>query len=70
MEIQNIKLERKHLGLFVTYIPNHAKGNPAHTDAERGIISTINNLGVWVRFKSPNGQKCNPDNLVWGYKYG
>lgn len=65
MKIQEIELTDEHIGSPVTYIPDHAE-SPSHPDAERGVISSFNESGVWVRFKSATGEKCSPDKLVWG----
>lgn len=54
------------IGSPVTYIPTHAKGDASHKDCEHGTISSYNDTYVFVRFHSPNGQACNPKDLVWG----
>lgn len=53
----------------VKYIPRHAKGDKNHIDCEEGIVSSINDAFVFVRY-SRNGilqqtaQATNPDNLI------
>jgi len=49
----------------ISYCPDHCKGNLAHSDVEHGKVSTVDERGVFVRFKGPNGEKCNPENLHW-----
>lgn len=34
----------------VTYIPSHAKGNRHHIDCENGVVSSINNKWVFVKY--------------------
>lgn len=51
----------------VTYVPMHARGNPCHRDCEKGIVSSIRDGGVWVRYEkqhpSQPGQKTPIENL-------
>ena len=54
------------IGTPVTYLPPHTRGNMNHEDVQRGNISSFNDTYVYVRFNSPNGQACNPDQLRWG----
>ena len=64
-EIQGIKLTDEHLGLKVTYIPNHANGDINHEDSEVGKIMHWNDRGVMVDYFR---NKCRTyfNDLVWG----
>lgn len=58
---------RNNIGGNVTYVPTHAKGDCSHPDCERGHISSVNDVYVFVRFPGqPNGQACRPEDLVDG----
>jgi hypothetical protein len=53
----------------VRYIPNHAHGKINHPDCEDGIVSSINEVNVFVRYYDYSGlkttaQATDPDNLV------
>lgn len=39
----------------VLYVPNHADGDPAHPDCERGIVSSIGVIYVFVRYFRKDG---------------
>lgn len=54
-----------HVGQHVRYIPNHAHGDPAHEDCENGVVTSLRpDTGiVFVRFKGPTGEACDPRNL-------
>ena len=66
VSIENRKVVIDDIGSPVTYIPNHAKGDASHPDAERGHISSLRDGKIWVRFKAANGELVKPQNLVWG----
>lgn len=66
MLIENKEVKNDDIGSTVTYIPDHANGNMSHPDCEKGIISSYNKDYIFVRFRSPNGQACRPENLIWG----
>jgi hypothetical protein len=62
-----MKLNECEPGMYVTYVPHHAKGNAGHPDCERGTISSKNDTYVFVRFgRSTTGQACDPSQLVRG----
>ena len=63
--IEGREAKESDIGSPVTYIPNHA-GNLSHPDCERGHISSMRDGGIWVRFRSATGAKCDPSNLRWG----
>lgn len=65
MEIEGIKLEEKHKGNVVTYIPPHADG-PQHKDSERGIISSWNDKYVSVNYGGITNKATYPRMLIWG----
>lgn len=64
VKIENIEVVEQDIGRNITYVPNHAKDDP--TQWERGTLSSFNETGIWIKIKSPNGEKCNPENLRWG----
>lgn len=39
----------------VLYVPNHAEGDPAHPDCERGVVSSTNEFYVFVRYFRKDG---------------
>ena len=52
------------VGQHVRYVPYHAHGDTSHPDCENGVVSSISDKYVFVRFKGPNGEACNQDQLV------
>lgn len=42
-------------GQLVTYIPNHANGDSSHKDCENGVVSSINDKFVFVKY---NNKMC------------
>lgn len=59
----------------VVYVPNHAMGNKYHGDCERGVVSSINEFNVFVKYDNSmcimttgdepyTAQSTHPDNLV------
>lgn len=52
------------VGQHVRYVPYHAHGDASHPDCENGVVSSISENFVFVRFKGPNGEACYPDQLV------
>lgn len=50
----------------VVYIPTHVYDDFNHEDCERGVVSSINDKYVFVKFVDhmPNAQACNPENLM------
>ena len=49
----------------VTYIPLHAHGNRQHKDSERGVITSMNDTFIFVRFGNEIQSKaCYPESLV------
>jgi hypothetical protein len=63
--IQGEPLSQADIGRKVTYVPNHAKDNPALW--EHGELSSFREDGaIFVRFKGPTGERCDPENLRWG----
>lgn len=47
------------VGQHVRYVPYHA-----HPDCENGVVSSISDKYVFVRFRGETGQACKPDQLV------
>jgi hypothetical protein len=64
--IEDIEVTDEDIGSPVTYIPPHANGDASHQDSQRGTVSSFNDTYVFVKFHSPNGQACKPEQLVWG----
>lgn len=64
-QIANGKVSNKNVGDNITYCPPHAKGNLSHSDVEQGRVSTVDERGIFVRFKSNSGAKCRPELLHW-----
>jgi len=64
----NLKIEDKIVGVNdvgrkVMYTPPHLPdGSP---ESEEGEIISFNSRYVFVRFRGPNGEACNPSNLKW-----
>jgi len=64
-----MKAEEFTEGESVLYVPNHAAGDRAHKDCERGVVSSQNGVNVFVRYYR-NGmlqhtaQATRPDDLV------
>jgi len=52
------------VGQHVRYVPTHAHGDTSHPDCENGVVSSISDKFVFVRFKGPNGEACAPGQLV------
>lgn len=59
------------IGDKVRYVPHHAGGDIAHPDCENGIVSSANDVNIFVRYYDKRGgglkihaQATSPDNLV------
>lgn len=53
----------------VKYIPNHADGDPNHKDCENGVVSSINEHFVFVKYIRNNmlnttAAATKPENLI------
>ena len=55
MKIQDIEISDIDIGKEVMYTPTN----------QVGVISSIGNYYVFVKFKAPNGEACNPKDLIW-----
>lgn len=63
--IQGKPLSEIDIGCHITYVPNHAKDDPKQW--ERGTLSSFREDGaIFVKFKGPNGERCDSENLRWG----
>ena len=56
-------------GENVRYIPNHADNNPNHKDCENGIVSSINDRFVFVKYirhgiVNTTAAATKPENLI------
>ena len=53
------------VGQAVIYVPYHAHDDLNHEDCEHGVVSSMNDTFIFVRFgASITGQACKPDQLV------
>ena len=64
-----MKREEIKIGMDVLYIPRHAKGNKKHKDCEHGLVSSINEVTVFVRYYSNGelqgtGKSTDPETLI------
>lgn len=54
-------------GRSVRYVPYHAEGNVRHADCENGVVSSVRNTTVFVRFSlGATAQGCRDDQLIGG----
>lgn len=57
------------IGKRVLYIPLHAAGDKDHPDVEKGIITSYNEVYVFVRFdtqpEDAPGRACDPEDVVF-----
>ena len=53
-------------GMRVRYIPGHAHGDRGHPDCEDGVVSSVNERFVFVRFHimQEHGAACHAEDLV------
>lgn len=50
----------------VIYVPSHANGDRKHPDCERGVVTSRNDLFVFVRYAGRNNsQATRPEDLVF-----
>ena len=64
-EAKSMDIKDAEMGMEVYYVPNHARGDVAHRDVERGVISSVNGDYIFVKFKTgTSGLACRPDNVV------
>jgi hypothetical protein len=53
-------LKPSDIGCNVTYVPKYGQ-------REHGKLSSYRDDGaIFVRFKGPGGERCNPEDLEWG----
>lgn len=62
--IEGIKLDERHVGAEVVYVPRHAHGDRNHKDCEHGVISSWNDGGVFVKYPNLTA-RTDYDTLVW-----
>lgn len=49
----------------VLYVPNHAHGDTAHPDCERGVVTSTNDVNVFVRYGNElHAKATSPEDLV------
>lgn len=65
IKIEGRQVTDSDIGAPVTYIPSHAKGDINHEDAEHGIISSFNEVSIWVKYDGHNGQNTPARYLIW-----
>lgn len=53
-------------GMRVRYVPGHAHGDITHKDCEDGVVSSVNDRYVFVKFSQwqAGGSACDPYDLV------
>lgn len=52
-------------GERVLYVPNHASGDTKHPDCERGVVTSTNEVNVFVRYAGrTQSQATRPDDLL------
>jgi hypothetical protein len=39
-------------GDHVTYVPSHAQGNLTHADCQQGVVSSVNDEWVFVKYNN------------------
>ncbi len=60
------ELKKSDIGRNVIYKPQHAKEDPKQW--EYGHLSSFRADGaIFVRFKGPNGERCNPEDIYWEF---
>ena len=53
-----------HPGDRVLYVPNHAQGDTTHPDCERGVVTSTNEVNVFVRYGAGiHAQATSPEDL-------
>ena len=56
------------IGRNVVYRPHHALDGPV-SEWEYGKLSSFRKDGsIFVRFKGPQGERCDPENLFWEFQ--
>lgn len=59
-----MNLENFKAGMFVRFIPQHANGDNTHPDCEMGVVTSRNDIFVFVRFGlNTHSQACKADQL-------
>jgi len=48
-------------GQRVMYIPEHARSDPQHSDCECGVISSVGNMFVYVKYDNGEQKMVNGD---------
>lgn len=62
-----LRLDEAKPGMNVRYVPYHADGEIGHSDCETGVVSSVSESYIFVRFGlagTGTAQACNPDQLV------
>lgn len=65
-DAMTLKLTDFKPGDRVRYVPYHAHNDQSHKDCEDGLVTSVNDHYVFVRFSlfTEHGQPCKPDQLV------
>lgn len=53
------------IGRKVVYTDTYIIRGETQKREEEGIISSFNDNTIWVKFKSPTGEKVDPNKLTW-----
>ena len=61
---QDITLERWQPGMYALYVPRKARGDLRHPCVEKGLVTSVNETYVFVRFGGDAHSKaCDPRDL-------
>ena len=66
MKIQGKTLEESDVGRRVRYVPTHANGDLSHKDVEDGLITSWNEVNVFVDYGHCSHPATSPEDLIWG----
>tara|TARA_R110000803_G_scaffold75124_5_gene139425 strand:- start:1882 stop:2112 length:231 start_codon:yes stop_codon:yes gene_type:complete len=66
LRIEGMQLAADHVGRGVVYIPNHANRAVDHEYCEAGVITSFNDMFVFVNYgQRGRGIATSPHDLVW-----
>lgn len=57
MNVGKMKLEAFEEGMTVKYVPYHAHGDTAHADCEIGVVTSVSDKYVFVRYGGDHHSK-------------
>ncbi len=59
--MKKLELQEVQVGKKVYYIPDHLENTPGN--AESGVVTTVSEDGIWVRYRGPQGNLTPLKNL-------